>query len=173
MPALAGKEDWEVTAALANAMGCEMNYSHPSQIMDEIARLTPTFHGVSYARLDELGSIQWPCNELAPQGTPTMHVDEFVRGKGYFAITGFVPTSECTRCSASPVRTAGTRINAVIVPLKDAGAARMAWVRKAGGAVSGTAQASRMDSRNTGPPWDALHETRRSLELALAVRAIA
>jgi formate dehydrogenase major subunit len=94
MPALAGKEDWEVTAALANAMGCEMNYSHPSQIMDEIARLTPTFHGVSYARLDELGSIQWPCNELAPQGTPTMHVDEFVRGKGYFAITEYVATDE-------------------------------------------------------------------------------
>jgi formate dehydrogenase major subunit len=94
MPALAGKEDWEVTAALANAMGCEMNYAHPSQIMDEIARLTPTFHGVSYARLDELGSIQWPCNELAPQGTPTMHVDEFVRGKGYFAITEYVATDE-------------------------------------------------------------------------------
>jgi len=91
---LAGLEDWEVTMALSNAMGYPMDYSHPSEIMDEIARLTPTFKGVSYEKLDRLGSIQWPCNDEAPQGTPTMHVDEFVRGKGYFAITGFVPTDE-------------------------------------------------------------------------------
>ena len=94
MPPLAGKEDWEVTRDLANAMGCTMDYTHPSQIMDEIARLTPTFHGVSYARLDELGSIQWPCNEQAPDGTPIMHVDEFVRGKGFFALTEYVATDE-------------------------------------------------------------------------------
>ncbi len=94
MPPLAGKEDWEVTQDLANAMGCAMHYRHPSQIMDEIARLTPTFAGVSYARLDQLGSIQWPCNERAPQGTPTLHVDEFARGKGFFALTEFVATDE-------------------------------------------------------------------------------
>ena len=94
MPPLAGKEDWEVTRDLANAMGCTMDYTHPSQIMDEIARLTPTFHGVSYDRLDELGSIQWPCNEQAPDGTPIMHVDEFVRGKGFFALTEYVATDE-------------------------------------------------------------------------------
>jgi formate dehydrogenase major subunit len=91
---LAGLEDWEVTMALSNALGYPMNYNHPSEIMDEIARLTPTFKGVSYEKLDRLGSIQWPCNDEAPEGTPTMHVDEFVRGKGYFAITGFVPTDE-------------------------------------------------------------------------------
>jgi formate dehydrogenase major subunit len=44
-----------------------MNYSHPSEIMDEIARLTPTFAGVSYAKLDRLGSIQWPCNDARPK----------------------------------------------------------------------------------------------------------
>jgi len=94
MPSKSGKEDWEITVDLANALGYPMKYSHPSEIMDEIARLTPTFTGVSYDKLDRLGSIQWPCNDKAPEGTPTMHVDEFVRGKGYFAITGFVPTSE-------------------------------------------------------------------------------
>ncbi len=94
MSPLSGKADWEATMAFANALGCDMNYQHPSEIMDEIAKLTPTFHGVSYSLLDELGSIQWPCNELAPEGTPTMHVDEFVRGKGYFAVTEFVPTEE-------------------------------------------------------------------------------
>jgi formate dehydrogenase major subunit len=94
MPPLAGKADWEVTMDLANAMGCPMDYHHPSEIMDEIARLTPTFAGVSYARLDELGSIQWPCTVEAPAGSETMHVDAFVRGKGYFALTEFVPTEE-------------------------------------------------------------------------------
>jgi formate dehydrogenase major subunit len=95
-PPLAGKEDWEVTVMLAEALGYPMPYKHPSEIMDEIARLTPTFHGVSYEKLDALGSIQWPCNEAAPEGTPTMHIDAFVRGKGKFVITEYVPTEERT-----------------------------------------------------------------------------
>ena len=94
MPPLAGMADWEVTIALAKAMGITLNYTHPSEIMDEIAFLTPTFTGVSYARLDELGSIQWPCNAKAPEGTPLMHIDHFVRGKGRFMITEFVATKE-------------------------------------------------------------------------------
>lgn len=94
MPPLAGKEDWEVTQMLSNALGYPMNYSHPSEIMDEIARLTPTFHGVSYAKIEELGSVQWPCNADAPDGTPTMHVEHFVRGKGRFMITEYVATDE-------------------------------------------------------------------------------
>ena len=94
MPPLAGMADWEVTIALAQALGYAMDYAHPSAIMDEIARLTPTFKGVSYARLDELGSIQWPCNDEAPDGTPIMHVDAFVRGKGRFMLTAYVATDE-------------------------------------------------------------------------------
>ena len=94
MPPLAGKGDWEVTVALSNALGYPMHYTHPSEIMDEIARLTPTFTGVSFARIDELGSIQWPCNDAAPTGTPVMHVSEFVRGKGKFWMTEYVATSE-------------------------------------------------------------------------------
>ncbi|MDP2357771.1 MAG: formate dehydrogenase subunit alpha [Beijerinckiaceae bacterium] len=92
----AGLADWETTLAFAKALGCVFAYDHPSQIMDEIAALTPTFTGVSYAKLDELGSIQWPCNENAPYGTPIMHVERFVRGKGKFMITEFVPTDERT-----------------------------------------------------------------------------
>jgi formate dehydrogenase major subunit len=94
MEPLAGLEDWQATIGLARAMGYEMNYSHPSEIMDEIARLTPTFEGVSYEKLDRLGSIQWPCNAKAEEGTPTMHVEEFVRGKGLFRVTPYVPTEE-------------------------------------------------------------------------------
>ncbi|HSX62036.1 MAG TPA: formate dehydrogenase subunit alpha [Tahibacter sp.] len=90
----AGYADWEITQRIAQAMGYPMNYRDPSQIMDEIAALTPTFTGVSYARLDELGSIQWPCNAEHPAGTPTMHVDEFVRGKGRFMLTEYVATQE-------------------------------------------------------------------------------
>ena len=91
-----GYGDWEVTQLLSNALGYPMNYAHPSEIMDEIARLTPTFAGVSYKKLDELGSVQWPCNEAAPEGTPMMHIDHFVRGKGKFVITEYVPTDERT-----------------------------------------------------------------------------
>jgi len=94
MPPMAGFADWEVTLKLSKALGYEMDYAHPGEIMDEIARLTPTFEGVSYALIDELGSVQWPCNAQAPEGTPTMHVDEFVRGKGKFVITKFVASDE-------------------------------------------------------------------------------
>jgi formate dehydrogenase major subunit len=94
MPPLAGMADWEVTVALSNAIGYPMHYDHPSQIMDEIARLTPTFRGVTFEKIDRLGSIQWPCNDKAPEGTPVMHVDEFVRGKGRFVMTEYVPTEE-------------------------------------------------------------------------------
>jgi len=94
MDPLGGKADWEGTVALANALGYPMNYTHPSEIMDEIASLTPTFTNVSYAELDRHGSLQWPCNAAAPDGTPTMHIEEFVRGKGRFMLTGYVPTEE-------------------------------------------------------------------------------
>jgi formate dehydrogenase major subunit len=89
-----GYGDWEITCLIANAMGYPMHYNHPSEIMDEIARLTPTFAGVSFQRIEELGSIQWPCNEKAPEGTPVMHIGAFVRGKGRFLITEYVATDE-------------------------------------------------------------------------------
>jgi len=91
-----GFADWEITMAIANAMGFKMDYTHPSQIMDEIARLTPTFAGVSFEVIEKLGSVQWPCNEKAPEGTPVMHRNGFVRGKGKFVITEYVPTDERT-----------------------------------------------------------------------------
>ncbi|MEX0808190.1 MAG: formate dehydrogenase subunit alpha [Dongiaceae bacterium] len=96
IPPMAGMADWEVTCALSNALGYPMHYNHASEIMDEIARLTPTFAGVSFDRIDELGSIQWPCNDKAPEGTPIMHIDGFVRGKGKFVVTEYVPTDERT-----------------------------------------------------------------------------
>ena len=94
MEPLCGYADWEATMLLSAALGYPMHYTHPSEIMAEIAAVTPTFRGVTYEKLDRLGSIQWPCNDEAPEGTPTMHIDRFVRGKGKFFVTEYVPTSE-------------------------------------------------------------------------------
>jgi formate dehydrogenase major subunit len=89
-----GKSEFDVACELATAMGYPMSYENGAAIMDEIAATTPTFSGVSFKTLDELGSIQWPCNEANPVGTPTMHVDHFVRGEGQFMKTPYVPTDE-------------------------------------------------------------------------------
>ncbi|MFT6658667.1 formate dehydrogenase subunit alpha [Maritalea sp.] len=108
MKSATGLEEWEVTQRLANAMGySEMNYTDASQIMDEIAALTPTFAGVSFTRLDEKGSVQWPCNDDAPDGTPIMHENEFVRGKGAFIVTEYVPTTEKTNRKFPLILTTG------------------------------------------------------------------
>jgi formate dehydrogenase major subunit len=96
IPPVAGLADWEITMKLSAAMGYPMDYKHPSEIMAEVARLTPGFAGVTYEKLDEMGSVQWPCNDKAPEGTPIMHIGGFVRGKGRFMITEFVPTDERT-----------------------------------------------------------------------------
>ena len=91
-----GMPEWQITQNLARALGYPMNYTKEAEIMDEIAELTPTFKGVSFEFLDRVGSVQWPCNDDAPMGTPIMHVDQFVRGKGLFIETDYVPTEERT-----------------------------------------------------------------------------
>ena len=89
-----GKQEWEVACDLSTALGYPMHYDTAAQIMDEIATLTPTFAGVSFALLDEVGSVQWPCNADNPLGTPVMYVDSFARGDGAFQLTPYVPTDE-------------------------------------------------------------------------------
>ncbi len=93
-PSKVGKDEWQVTCEIGRAMGYDMDYASASEIMDEIAATTPTFAGVSFAALDAAGSMQWPVNDAAPLGTPTMHIGEFVRGKGRLVETVFVPTTE-------------------------------------------------------------------------------
>jgi len=94
VPPLSGMSEWGVTCAISEAMGYPMHYENAAEIMDEIAALTPTFAGVSFALLDEVGSVQWPCNGEAPMGTPVMHEHRFVRGEGQFVTTPYVPTDE-------------------------------------------------------------------------------
>jgi formate dehydrogenase major subunit len=127
MPSMCGLEDWEVTVALSNALGYPMKYDHPSQIMDEIARLTPTFEGVSFEKIDELGSIQWPCNAKAPAGTPVMHIDEFVRGKGHFVITEFVATEEKVNQRYPLILTTGRILSQYNVGAQTRRTANVAW----------------------------------------------
>jgi formate dehydrogenase major subunit len=96
MPAQQGKDEHQITSELAQAMGYDMHYDTAAAIMDEIAELTPSFANVSFKMLDDIGSVQWPCNEAAPTGTPIMHIEQFVRGKGLFVETDYVPTEEKT-----------------------------------------------------------------------------
>ena len=102
-----GKEEWEVTQDLGRAMGYDMGFESSANIMDEIAALTPTFRNVSFEMLDREGSVQWPCNGDAPDGTPIMHVDGFVRGKGLFVTTEYVPTEEKTNRKFPLILTTG------------------------------------------------------------------
>ncbi|MBB6252771.1 formate dehydrogenase subunit alpha [Nitrospirillum iridis] len=96
MPPRNGYADWEITQLLSNALGYPMNYGHPSEIMAEIAATTPGFRNVTYQLLEEKGSVQWPCNDQAPDGTPIMHIGGFARGKGKLVLTEYIPTDERT-----------------------------------------------------------------------------
>ncbi len=127
MPPLSGKADWEVTVALAQALGYPMQYEHPGQILDEIARLTPTFAGVSFESIDRLGSVQWPCNERAPSGTPVMHIDQFVRGKGNFVVTQFVPTEERVNARYPLILTTGRILSQYNVGAQTRRTANVTW----------------------------------------------
>lgn len=96
MAPVTGKHEWQVTQDLAIAMGYDMNYQNSAEIMNEIAALLPTFSNVSLDLLDKNDGLQWPINDNAPNGTPIMHIGEFVRGKGKFFVTEFTPTTEKT-----------------------------------------------------------------------------
>ncbi|WP_052864181.1 formate dehydrogenase subunit alpha [Streptomyces niger] len=127
MPPKTGKHEWQIICDLATAMGYPMAYDHPRQIMDEIAQVTPTFQGVSYELLDKLGSVQWPCNADAPEGTPTMHVDDFTRGKGRFVVTNYVPTDERTTSRFPLVLTTGRILSQYNVGAQTRRTGNVAW----------------------------------------------
>jgi len=127
MAAKTGKQEWEIVAEIAQAMGYPMHYDDAAQIMDEIALTTPTFAGVSHALLDEVGSVQWPCNAAAPDGTPIMHVDGFVRGKGRFVETTYVPTKERSTRRFPLILTTGRILTQYNVGAQTRRTANVAW----------------------------------------------
>ena len=127
MAAKTGKQEWEIICDLSTALGYPMAYDSSSEIMDEVAALTPTFAGVSFALLDEVGSVQWPCNAEHPLGTPIMHVDGFVRGKGAFQVTAFVPTDERSTRRYPLLLTTGRILSQYNVGAQTRRTANVAW----------------------------------------------
>ena len=127
MPPRTGRHEWQIVCDIATAMGYPMSYRHPSEIMDEIASVTPTFAGVSFETLDKLGSVQWPCNEASPEGTPVMHVDEFTRGKGKFVRTAYVATEEQTTRRYPLVLTTGRILSQYNVGAQTRRTGNVAW----------------------------------------------
>ncbi|MDE2183717.1 MAG: formate dehydrogenase subunit alpha [Alphaproteobacteria bacterium] len=122
-----GYADWQITLNLAKAMGYPMEYSHPSEIMGEIARTTPSFGGVSYDKLEALGSVQWPCNDKAPSGSPVMHVEGFVRGKGKFVITEYIATDEKASSHFPLLLTTGRILSQYNVGVQTRRTANIVW----------------------------------------------
>jgi formate dehydrogenase major subunit len=122
-----GKDEWQVVCELSQAMGYDMSYGSASDIMDEIARVTPTFAGVSFEKLDRLGSVQWPCTDKMPEGTPIMHVGGFVRGLGRFMITEFVPTTERTNRFFPLILTTGRILSQYNVGAQTRRTQNVAW----------------------------------------------
>lgn len=127
MKSQTGKEEWEVTQDLARALGYEMGHKSASDIMDEIAALTPSFANVSFDLLDEKGSVQWPCNDDAPDGTPIMHENKFVRGKGLFVVTEYVPTEEKTNRKFPLILTTGRILSQYNVGAQTRRTANESW----------------------------------------------
>ncbi len=127
MAARTGKQEWQIVAEIAQAMGYPMHYDSAAQIMDEVALTTPTFAGVSFAHLDEVGSVQWPCNDAAPDGTPIMHVDGFTRGRGRFVQTTYVPTRERSTRRFPLILTTGRILSQYNVGAQTRRTANVAW----------------------------------------------
>jgi formate dehydrogenase major subunit len=125
-----GKAEWLITQELAQALGYPMNYASEAEIMDEVAALAPTFSGVSFKFLDEVGSVQWPCNDKAPMGTPIMHIDQFVRGKGLFIETGYTPTEERTNRKFPLILTTGRTLTQYNVGAQTRRTANMTWYKE-------------------------------------------
>ncbi len=87
------RADWQIVCDLSTRMGYPMSYPDPAAVQEEIARLTPSYAGITYDRLEGDG-LQWPCPDRAHPGTPILHVERFARGKGKFHPVEFLPSKE-------------------------------------------------------------------------------
>ena len=89
------RPDWMIISEIGRRMGCEEEFSYesPSEIMDEIASLTPSYGGINYGRIEKTG-LQWPCPNPDHPGTPYLHKTGFTRGKGLFSVVDYRPSME-------------------------------------------------------------------------------
>lgn len=86
--------DTDIFIDIMNRMGYPQPHLTAAQIMDEIASVTPSFGGISHARLDAGETLQWPCPSKDHPGTPILHVGKFTRGLGWFYPAEYVPSAE-------------------------------------------------------------------------------
>lgn len=89
-----GLQDWQIISEFSKFFGYSMPYSHPSEIMEEIAMTTPQFSGFNYDLAETKASVQWPVNNENPEGTEVLHKNGFVSGKGKFSITKFIGSKD-------------------------------------------------------------------------------
>jgi formate dehydrogenase alpha subunit len=95
VPPIAGaRRDWEIICDISTRMGYPMSYASASEVMDEIASVTPSYGGISHARLDRGEQLRWPCPNPTHPGTPILHTAAFTRGKGLFHAIEFLPANE-------------------------------------------------------------------------------
>jgi formate dehydrogenase alpha subunit len=87
------RDDWEIICEIAKRMGYSMNYDSSRQIMEEISRVTPSYAGISYDRIEHEG-IHWPCPTAEHPGTPILHREQFTRGKGLFHAIDYIEPAE-------------------------------------------------------------------------------
>ena len=128
MKPISGMHEWEATQAIAKAMGYDMGFASTAEIMDELAQIAPIFAGVSHEFLDKNNSVQWPCNDEAPIGTPIMHIDEFVRGKGLFHRTDYQPTTERANRKFPLLMTTGRKLHHYNVGTQTRRTENMRWL---------------------------------------------
>ena len=112
--------DRRVVCEVSKRMGYPMSYHHPSEIMDEIARLTPMFAGVSYDRLEHHAGLQWPVPSASHPGTSLMHVETFPKGKARFIAVDYLPPGEAASEEYPFVLTTG-RIRSIIIAARRRG----------------------------------------------------
>ena len=124
---LGGLADWQITVGFMNAMGYACHYDHPSEVLDEIARTSPAYSGMSFEKVEKLGSVQWPCNVDAPEGTEVLHTVTFPRGKGSFMLTGYLPTQERATDQYPLLLTTGRILSQYNVGTQTRRTANMAW----------------------------------------------
>lgn len=86
-------EDWKIITMIANKLGASWNYGSVREIADEICRVTPSYAGITYERIEKNG-LQWPCPNTEHPGTPILHTAAFTRGKGLFSACEHIPPAE-------------------------------------------------------------------------------
>ena len=87
------KADWEIISELSTKMGYPMKYSSAKEIFDEVIKVTPSYAGMTYERLEKEG-LQWPCPTADHPGTKFLHKDRFSRGLGLFHAIEYIPPAE-------------------------------------------------------------------------------